>query len=34
MANLIERFHKTSLADNKTKLLLGKVAESISRKHF
>jgi hypothetical protein len=24
MANLIERFHKTSLADNKTKLLLGK----------
>jgi hypothetical protein len=35
MANLIERFHKTSLADNKTKLLLGKcLGESISRKHF
>jgi hypothetical protein len=34
MANLIERFHKTSLADNKTKLLLGKCLESISRKHF
>jgi hypothetical protein len=27
MANLIERFHKTSLADNKTKLLLGKCLE-------
>lgn len=27
MANLIERFHKTSLADEKTKFLLGKCLE-------